>query len=133
MTTNGLVTKLSTKSFEDTYTTLKKVLEDNPNLRIIAELDHSANAGKVALELDPTRIVLFGNPKLGTVLMQDNQNAGIDLPQKMLVISQGGQVKVLYNDPKYLKTRHSLSEATEAILDKMSAALNAISNTATGS
>lgn len=132
MTSKGLVTKISVQSFEDTYKSLKEVLENNPNLRIIAELDHSSNAKNADLPLDPTRILLFGNPKLGTVLMQDNQNVGIDLPQKMMVVSQNGKIKVLYNDPSYLKTRHSLSDATDTVLEKMSAALNAISNVATG-
>jgi len=99
MTTNGIVTKISNKSFDDTYETLKNILENNPNLSIIAALDHSANATKVDLNLNPTRILFFGNPKLGTVVMQDNQSVGIDLPQKMLVMEQEGQVKVLYNDP----------------------------------
>ena len=132
MTSNGLVTKISVQSFEDTYKSLKEVLNNNPNLKIIAELDHSGNAKKVDLQLDPTRILFFGNPKLGTVLMQDNPNVGIDLPQKMVVVSQNGRVKVLYNDPNYLKIRHSLSDATDTVLEKMSAALNAISNAATG-
>jgi len=132
MTTNGIVTKISNKSFDDTYETLKNILENNPNLSIIAALDHSANATKVDLNLNPTRILFFGNPKLGTVVMQDNQSVGIDLPQKMLVMEQEGQVKVLYNDPNYLKERHSLGDAANTVLEKMSAALNMISNTATG-
>ncbi|KZS39124.1 hypothetical protein AWE51_11240 [Aquimarina aggregata] len=65
----GIVTKTSSKSFEETYNTLVEVITNNPNLKIIAELNHQANAASVGLELNPTRIIMFGNPKLGTPLM----------------------------------------------------------------
>lgn len=132
MTTDGLIVKASTQSFEDTYSTLRTVIDENPNLKLLLELDHSANAKNVGLELSKTRIVMFGNPKLGTVLMKENQIAGIDLPQKILVVEQGQTVKVVYNDPIYLKERHQLSEATNAVLEKVSAALDKISNVSIG-
>lgn len=130
METNGLITKISPKTFEDTYNSLKAIIEQNPNLGIVAELDHSANAARVDLTLNPTRILFFGNPKLGTMLMKENQAVGIDLPQKMLVTEQDGQVTISYNDPSYLKDRHQLSNGVSAILTKMSGALDAISSAA---
>ncbi len=132
MTTDGLIVKASTQSFEDTYSILRTVIDENPNLKLLLELDHSANAKNVGLELSKTRILMFGNPKLGTVLMKENQIAGIDLPQKILVVEQGQTVKVVYNDPIYLKERHQLSEATNAVLEKVSAALDKISNVSIG-
>ncbi len=132
MTTNGLIAKTSTQSFVDTYNTLKKVIDENPNLKLLLELDHSANAEKVGLVLPKTRILMFGNPKLGTVLMKENQTTGIDLPQKMLVVEEGQTVKVIYNDPYYLRERHQLGEAASTVLEKVSAALDTISNVAIG-
>ena len=80
----GIITKESTLSFEDSYQTLKSSLQSNPNLTVIAELDHQANAASVGLDLRPTKNVIFGNPNLGTPLMQEEQSMGLDLPQKML-------------------------------------------------
>lgn len=77
---NGLVTVESTYGFEETYDRLKGAIEKNDQLSIIAEVDHAANAKSVGMDLRPTRLIVFGNPKLGTQLMQSEQSAGIDLP-----------------------------------------------------
>ena len=130
MAIKALIEKQSNKSFEETYTTLKNVLDKNPNLKILLELDHSKNAASVDLELPPTRIILFGNPNLGTVLMKDNQSIGIDLPQKILIVEKGGAVIVSYNNPEYLKEKHQLSTATTEVLAKVTAALDKITNLA---
>jgi len=124
---DGLVTKNSPYSVEVTYTKLRTLLNNNPNLKILLELDHSKNAASVDLELPPTKIILFGNPKLGTPLMQASATAAIDLPQKILVYSNEGATKISYNDPMYLKKRHDIQGA-DAILGKISKALNTITN-----
>ncbi len=126
----GIITKVSKVSFEQTYQQLRTVIENNPNLKIIAELDHQKNAGSVDLKLNPTRIILFGNPRLGTPLMQNAQTIGLDLPQKILVYQEeDGTVKVAYNDPLYLKNRHTVT-GQEAILEKISGALNKLTGVA---
>ncbi|MFS4455755.1 DUF302 domain-containing protein [Maribacter sp. 2304DJ31-5] len=130
MITNGLIEKQSKHNFTDTYTNLKTVLEQNPNLKILLELDHRKNAASVDLDLAPTRIILFGNPRLGTVLMKDNQTVGIDLPQKIVVFEKDGLVKIIYNDPNYLKERHQLNAETTEVLKKISGALDAVTNAA---
>ena len=130
MAIKALIEKQSNKSFEETSTTLKNVLDKNPNLKILLELDHSKNAASVDLELPPTRIILFGNPNLGTVLMKDKQSIGIDLPQKILIVEKGGAVIVSYNNPEYLKEKHQLSTATTEVLAKVTAALDKITNLA---
>lgn len=125
-----LIIKTSTKTFNETYDALRSIIETNPNLKIILELDHSKNAASVDLELRPTKIILFGNPKLGTVLMQDNPAIGIDLPQKIVVIKGEDGVKVIYNSPVYLKKKHGLSDATTAVILKIETALDNITNKA---
>jgi uncharacterized protein (DUF302 family) len=132
MNTKTLIEKESKQSFEETYASLKNTLEANPNLKILLELDHSKNAASVDLKLPPTRIILFGNPKLGTVLMKENQTAGIDLPQKILLTEKDGVVKVSYNNPAYLKERHQLGDAVAEVLQKISGALDTITNIAIG-
>jgi len=126
----GIITKTSTLSFTQTYQQLRDAIDSNPNLKIILELNHQANAASVDLELAPTRIILFGNPKLGTPLMNNSQSIGLDLPQKILVFQeQDGTVKVAYNDPFYLKERHGITDK-EPILQKISKALEALTTVA---
>ncbi|MCK8522307.1 DUF302 domain-containing protein [Aquimarina sp. D1M17] len=131
-TLEGIITKKSNKSFDETYASLIEIITNNPNLKIIAELDHQNNASSVDLKLHPTRIVLFGNPKLGTPLMQNAQTTGLDLPQKILVWQgEDKAVNVSYNDPEYLKQRHGIT-ANDEVLQKITGALHKITNAAAG-
>ena len=131
-TGDRITTKTSTRSFEDTYNTLKTILENNPNITIVAEVNHQENAENVGLELRPTRLVIFGNPNLGTPLMQNKVSTAIDLPQKMLVWEdEDGTVKVSYNSPGFLKSRHGIEE-NDMVLETIRTALDNISNMASG-
>lgn len=126
----GITIKSSQNSIDDTYTKLTDAINANQQLTIIAELDHQANAASVGLELRPTKLVVFGNPNLGTPLMQSAQTLGIDLPQKMLVYeNENGEVNVAYNDPSFLAQRHRV-EANEDILTTITNALNNLSEAA---
>jgi len=128
----GIITKESKQDFETSYATLKNAIVNNPNLSIVAELDHQANANSVGLDLRPTKLIIFGNPNLGTPLMQNERTIGLDLPQKMLVWKdQDGNVKVSYNDIYFLAERHEI-EGNKEILDKISTALENLSNAAVG-
>ena len=97
----GVVTVTSTSDVASTYARLRSAISRNDALTIVAELDHQANAASVDLTLRPNRLVVFGNPALGTPLMQAGQTVGVDLPQKMLVYeTASGDVFVAYNDPR---------------------------------
>lgn len=130
MTHTGIITKTSVLNFNDTYQKLKTIIENNPNLKILLELDHTANAAKVDLTLPPTKIIMFGNPKLGTPLMNVSNSVALDLPQKILVTEREGIVYVSYNDPIYLKDRHQIEES-DNVLDKIIMALDTITTKAT--
>jgi uncharacterized protein (DUF302 family) len=130
MSATGIISKTSSSDFETTYQKLKAVIDSNPNLKIVAELNHQANAASVNLNLNPTRIIMFGNPNLGTPLMQNAPLVGLDLPQKILVHqANDGAVVVSYNDPLYLKERHGITD-NAAVLQKIAGALNALTNAA---
>jgi len=129
MKETGIITKISAQSFSDTYEKLKNIIANNPNLKILLELDHQSNAASAGLTLSPTRIILFGNPKLGTPLMQSGEYTGLDLPQKILVSEREGVVSISYNDPLYLKNRHQI-KGQEEILEKVAGALNKITTAA---
>lgn len=121
----------SENSFDETYANLKKAIESKEPLTIVAELDHSANAKKAEMELPPTKVIMFGNPKLRTPLMKANQEIGVDLPQKMLVYEdEKGDVYVVYNDSKVLAENHKITGQDE-VLDKISGALKGLAETAT--
>jgi uncharacterized protein (DUF302 family) len=125
----GLATRDSPNSVEQTYRQLIEAAEAS-GLTIMLELDHADNARSADVDLPPTRVVLFGNPKIGSQLMRCAQTVGIDLPQRMLVWQdRSGQVKVGYNAPKYLVKRHKLSGCKEEI-DKVTAVLERLTNAA---
>lgn len=124
---NGLVVKESTLDFETTYTTIRDRIFNNPNLKILLELDHSKNAISNGLALRPTKLLIFGNPNLGTPLMQVSATLAIDLPQKVIVYKEKEQVFIAYNDPAYLKERHSI-EGKGDVLSKIIEALDKITS-----
>jgi len=131
MTNTGIITKQSQLDFESTYQKLRSIIDGNPNLKIILEMNHQANAAKAGLELRPTKLIVFGNPNLGTPLMQSALTLGLDLPQKVLVTqSDEGAVSVSYNDPTYLKERHGIS-GNDEVLAKVTGALDKITTGAT--
>jgi len=132
MENNGIVIKNSALDFETTYEKLRGTLEANPNLKIVLELDHSKNAASKGLDLRPTRIIVFGNPLLGTPLMKNQPTLAIDLPQKIVVYQlENGNVEVAYNNPLYLKERHGI-EGNDEVLTKIAGALNKITDAAIG-
>jgi len=125
---NTLIIKDSPYDLETTYGKLKIIITNNPKLKILLELDHSKNATSVDLELNPTKIILFGNPNLGTPLMQASQTVSIDLPQKIIVYTaEDKSTKLAYNDPMYLKERHNITGKDE-VLQTISNALHTITN-----
>jgi uncharacterized protein (DUF302 family) len=98
---------------------------------VFIRINHAEGAQKVGKKLRPTELIIFGNPKVGTPLMQCGQSAGIDLPQKALIWQdEAGQVWLSYNDPKYLASRHSIKECGE-IIKKIEKALGNFARMAT--
>ena len=98
---------------------------------VFARINHAALAAEAGLDLRPTELILFGNPRGGTPLMQANQTMGIDLPLKALVWQDAsGKTWLSYNAPEWLAKRHELTGADPAIAT-MAAALSAIAASAT--
>lgn len=129
----GLVTVASDRSFGATVDSLETALEANPNITLLQSFSHSDNAASAGLDLDPTQVLIFGNPALGTPLMQAAQPTGIDLPQKMLVYQDStGGVFVSYNAPAYLKARHALPDSLDGTLGTIGGALQAFAEGASG-
>lgn len=128
----GLVVLESENSVDDTFRRLERAVESREPLSILARVDHAANARSVGLRLPPTKLLVFGNPRLGTPLMRLAPTVAIDLPQKMLVYEDDrGRVFIAYNDPLYLAERHGIDdEAPE--LEQMIGALRGLAAEAGG-
>lgn len=93
-------------------------------MTIFTRIDHAANAKNAGMTLAPTQVLIFGNSKLGTPLMQESRTTAIDLPQKALAWEDDeGKVWVAYNHPAWLAERHGLN-AREDVLAKIGSALD---------
>ena len=101
-------------------------------MTVFARIDHAAGAVEAGLSLRPTEVLIFGNAKTGTPLMQAVQTIAIDLPLKALVWQDAsGDTWLSYNDPAWLAQRHRLGHDTGAVIGGMAVALGAIARTAT--
>jgi uncharacterized protein (DUF302 family) len=128
----GIKTVQSTRNFAETYAALQKLIEDNEDLKIVAEVDHSANAANAGMQLRPTRLIMFGNPNLGTPLMQSAISTGLDFPQKMLVWEdEGGNVNISFNTPQFLEFRHGF-KGLRTEVETIGTSLNDMAVTAAG-
>jgi uncharacterized protein (DUF302 family) len=121
---DGLITVKSPHNAKETMNRLEENAKQR-GLNVFARIDHAAGAAKVGATLRATEVLIFGNPKGGTPLMECAQSAGIDLPLKALVWEDAqGQVWVGYNDPAYLAQRHGAKDcAAVAALTKALAGL----------
>lgn len=112
---DGLVTSSSAYAVDETVERLKTAMQD-AGLKVIAEVNHAQAASKNDLQLKPTYLILFGNPQVGTRLMQVDARAGLDLPLRMLVWeSEQGQVFVTYQNPMELLKNYQLAEEKETL------------------
>lgn len=114
-TADGMIQIKSNHNVAATLDKLEAVL-NKKGMTIFKRVSHSAGAAKVGLELRDTELLIFGNPKVGTPLMQCQQTAALDLPQKALAYKDGkGQVWLAYNDPSYIAKRHHITGCEQTI------------------
>jgi uncharacterized protein (DUF302 family) len=100
-------------------------------LTIFARIDHAAGAAEAGLPLPPTEVLIFGNARGGTPLMQANQAIGIDLPIKVLVWQDAsGSTWIAYNDPAWLTARHRIGHEVDPAVKAMTALLGALTHAA---
>jgi uncharacterized protein (DUF302 family) len=131
MAAQGLTTLRSSYGPKDTMNRLEAEVRAK-GMTVFARIDHAAGAIAVGLSLRPTEVLIFGNAKAGTPLMQSVQTIGIDLPLKALVWQDGsGDTWLSYNDPAWLAQHHGLGGETEAAIGTMTAALDAVAKAAT--
>ena len=127
---DGVIRIKSNSSVAITIDKLEQALKKK-GMTIFKRIDHAAGGKKVGVNIRATELLIFGNPKIGTKLMQCTQTAALDLPQKALAYKdKSEQVWLLYNDPSYMSARHHLN-GCEEVVKKLSKALANFSQIAT--
>jgi uncharacterized protein (DUF302 family) len=126
-----MLTTVSSSGHGETVTRLLDALAQR-GLTVFAQIDHAAAARDVGMDMPDEMVVLFGNPRAGTPLMQADPRVGIQLPLRVLVWDQGGQTIVGYDDPRALAGAYDLATQT-ATLEAMASLLEALANEAAGS
>jgi uncharacterized protein (DUF302 family) len=110
MPDNGMMHLSSPHTVMETLARLETIVQAK-GLTILALIDHSGDAAKAGLQMQPTKLLIFGNAKSGTPLMIASPTVAIDLPLKALVWQDdAGKVWLSYNSPDYLKERHAIPE-----------------------
>lgn len=129
-TNDGIIRTKSQHTVTVTINKLENILKTR-GMTIFKRVNHTAGAEKVGLQLRPTELLIFGNPKVGTPLMLCSQTAALDLPQKALAYKdESGQVWLAYNDPAYMANRHGIKGCEKAV-QKVTGALAKFSKMAT--
>jgi uncharacterized protein (DUF302 family) len=127
---DNMIVKKSAHNVATTMDRFEAGLKEK-GITVVARVNHAGGAKKVGLELRPTELILFANPKLGTPLMQSNQRAGIDLPLKALVWEDDKrQTWIGYVAPSAIANAHGIRDRDE-VVTKMAGVLDALSTQAT--
>ena len=130
MTADGLIACVSKFGPKETMDRLAAAVTTR-GISIMARIDHAAAAAAIGMELRPTEVLIYGNPRAGTPLMQAVQTVGIDLPLKALVWQdEGGTTRLAYNDSQWLAQRHGVGAGLDRTLHAIADALAAVAREA---
>ncbi|HEU5232933.1 MAG TPA: DUF302 domain-containing protein [Terriglobales bacterium] len=125
---NGVVSVRSQHPFAETMQKLERTLTSK-GMKIFATIDLSGEAVAAGFRMPPTKLVIFGNPKLGTPVMLGAPSTALDLPQKILVGEDPGrQTWLSYNSPAYLAKRHSIPDDLLQNISGIEALVQAVAN-----
>jgi len=128
---SGLATMASAYSVRETIDRIAQLVTAKGQM-VFARVDHAEGAAKVGLQLRPTEVILFGHPRGGTPLMQDQQLVGLDLPLKALAWEDAaGRVWLTYDEPEWLARRYGLGDAGREALAAVAAGMKAVIDAAT--
>ena len=126
-----MVTKRSVSGYGETVDRLVDAIESR-GLTVFARIDHAAAAREAGLELADEQVVLFGNPRAGTPLMQSDPRIGVELPLRILVWADADGVLLGYRDPRELAGPYDIAAEHQAILEQMATLLGELADEAAG-
>lgn len=130
MEDDGVITLASEYPVRETVDRFASIAESR-GMTVFARIDHAANAAQVGMELRPTELLVFGNPTVGTALMQDKHTAGLDLPVKVLVWEDAdSRVWLSYDSVAWIAKRHGLGTRSDASVKAIELVLATVSNAA---
>jgi len=123
-----IIIKPSDYSVDETITNIKTIVKEK-GFGVFAVINHKGNAKMVDMTLNEAKVIIFGNPKVGTRLMQEDITIALDLPLRILVFKDDeGQVKIAYRDGSWLKRHHLLK--TDELTNKVNKGLDTITDKA---
>jgi len=125
---SDLVVKKSTEKVDVVVQKIENVIAAKKGLNVFTVIDHQKAADRVGMKLSETKVILFGNPKMGTLFMQKDHLTALDLPLKILVYADNGVTKIVYRDPKAWSTGFDLEDFNP--LNKMGKVLDMITTKA---
>ncbi len=126
---DGVINVSSAYTVKETADRMESILKKK-GMTVFNRIKHSEGAARVGIELRDTELIIFGNPKVGSPLMQCQPSVAIDLPQKALIWEDdSARVWISYNNPGYLVKRHNIS-GCKAVLAKLTKALAGITKSA---
>lgn len=125
---NDIIIKPSDYSVDETIANIKTIVKAK-GFGVFAVINHKGNAKMVDMTLNEAKVIIFGNPKIGTRLMQEDIKVALDLPLRVLVFKDdAGQVKVAYRDGSWIKNYHLLK--SDELTNKVNKGLDAITDKA---
>ena len=131
MSDNGIATIPSHHDVKSTIDRLEAAVKAK-GLTVFARVDHAAGAAAVGMALRPTELIIFGNARGGTPLMQAQQTIGIDLPLKALAFEDAaGKTWLSYNEPAWLAARHGIADGGGAVAATLAGVLKTLAESAT--
>ena len=125
---DALIVKPSPHGVAKTLDRLAQIMKKG--VTVFARINHAKGAKSIGAKLRPTQVLIFGNPKLGTPMMQSNQQIGLDLPLKAVAWKdEAGKVWLAYTKPAVLAARYGITDR-DGVVKKMTGALNNLTNAA---
>lgn len=130
---NDIIIKESAYSVDETIENIRNIItnkgKQEKGLAVFTVIDHKANAANVNMQLNESKLIIFGNPMVGTLLMQEDMTIALDLPLKILVYKDAkGKTKVAYRDGSWIKSHHFLQE--DNLVKKVDKAMDKITDKA---
>lgn len=127
---SGAIKKPSSYSVQETMDKFETLVKSK-GMGVFARVDHTKNATGVEMTMNAAQVLIFGNPKGGTILMKDDPATSLDLPLRVAVYEDNdGNVWISYHNPQALKNGYAITNGSK-VLDKVEAALDKLTTAVT--